>query len=61
MTANSDDKFDFKRLLIKSPVEEFENYARKRLRAAEKLKDSDYDILLEAVELGVKLLKEEEQ
>ena len=54
---SSDPKdFDFKRLLLKTPVEEFNDYAKRRLRTAERLGDEELDLILEAVELGQKLL-----
>ena len=56
-----DDDFDFKRLLLRSPVEEFTEYARLRLRAAERLGDEEFDSILEAVELGKKLLGGEDE
>ena len=51
------EEFDFKRLLLKTPVEEFDEYTKRRLRTAERLGDEDFELLLEAVELGRKLLK----
>ena len=48
--------FDFKRLLLRTPVEEFNDYAKRRLRTAERLGDDELELILEAVELGQKLL-----
>ena len=53
----SPENFDFKRLLLKTPFEEFNEYTERRLRSAERLGDDDFEVLLEAVELGRKLLK----
>jgi len=48
--------FDFQRLLLRTPVEEFNDYAKRRLRTAERLGDEELELILEAVELGRTLL-----
>lgn len=57
MSDTKDRDFDFKRLLLKSPGEEFADFATLRLRTAERLGDAEYELVLEAVELGKRLLK----
>ena len=57
MSHDKDRDFDFRRLLLKSPGEEFADYACLRLRTAERLSDPEYELILEAVELGERLLK----
>jgi len=55
-TDTREEDFDFKRLLLRTPVEEFSDFARLRIRTAERLGDEELELLLDAVELGRKLL-----
>ncbi len=54
--------FDFGRLLLQPPLVEFEEYVKLRTRSLETIGDEqELEVLLEAVEVGKKLLEEAER
>lgn len=56
-TTGPEGGFDFSRLKIRSPYTEFEEYARQKVRVAERLGQTDVvEIYLEAFDLGRELL-----
>lgn len=49
--------FDYRKLALASPQDEFETYARQKVKTAERLgQKEDVEILLEAFEIGKSLL-----